>query len=131
MFYILYNISMVQIQSMLVVCDNTGAKVAQIIKIPGGYQPHYAVIGQIVKVAIKDSTPTAKNKKGTMATAVIVRTKKGVTRDNGTKLCFSDNACVLVKDDKTPVGTRVFGPIAREVKEKGFSKIASLAAEVI
>ncbi|GMO15815.1 MAG: 50S ribosomal protein L14 [Mycoplasmoidaceae bacterium] len=122
---------MVQVQTMLVVADNTGAKTAQIIKIPGAYKPHYAHIGMIVKVAIKDSTPDAKNKKGTMANAVIVRTKKGVCRENGTKLCFSDNACVLVKDDKTPLGTRVFGPVAREVKECGFQKIASLAAEVL
>ncbi|MDR2821730.1 MAG: 50S ribosomal protein L14 [Mycoplasmataceae bacterium] len=122
---------MIQVQTMLVVTDNTGARIAQVIKIPGAFKPHYAHIGQIVKVAIKDSTPDAKNRKGTMAKAVIVRTKKGVQRDNGTKLCFSDNACVLVNDDKTPVGTRVFGPVARELKEKGFNKIASLAAEVL
>ncbi|MDR2636240.1 MAG: 50S ribosomal protein L14 [Mycoplasmataceae bacterium] len=122
---------MIQVQTRMVVTDNTGAKIAQVIKIPGAYNPHYAHIGQIVKVAIKDSTPDAKAKKGTMALAVIVRSVKGVCRENGLKVSFSDNACVLVKADKTPVGTRVFGPIAREVKEKGFNKIASLAAEVL
>jgi large subunit ribosomal protein L14 len=122
---------MVQVQTRMVVADNTGAKIAQIIKIPGASKPHYAHIGQIVKVAIKESTPDAKNKKGTMASAVIIRTKKGIKRSNGVKLSFSDNACVLVKPDKTPVGTRVFGPVARELKEKGFLKITSLASEVL
>ncbi|MDR1851003.1 MAG: 50S ribosomal protein L14 [Mycoplasmataceae bacterium] len=122
---------MLQVQTRMVVADNTGAKIAQIIKIPGASKPHYAHIGQIVKVAIKESTPDAKNKKGTMASAVIVRTTKGIMRGNGVKVSFSDNACVLVKADKTPVGTRVFGPVARELKEKGFTKIASLASEVL
>jgi len=122
---------MVQVQTRMVVTDNSGAKIAQVIKIPGASKPHYAFIGQVVKVAIKEATPDALAKKGTMASAVIVRTVKGIKRKNGVKVCFSDNACVLVKADKTPVATRVFGPIAREVKEKGFSKIASLAAEVI
>ncbi|MDR2557338.1 MAG: 50S ribosomal protein L14 [Mycoplasmataceae bacterium] len=122
---------MLQVQTMMNVTDNTGAKVAQIIKIPKASKPHYAHIGDIVKVAIKDATPTATCKKGTMALAVIVRSRHGVHRGNGIKLTFSDNACILVKEDKSPIGTRVFGPVAREVKEKGFNKIASLAAEVL
>jgi large subunit ribosomal protein L14 len=122
---------MLQIESKMIVADNTGAKIAQIIKIPGASDPHYAVIGQIVKVAIKESTPTAQAKKGTMSLAVIIRTTHGVKRANGLKICFDDNACVLIKDDKTPKGTRVFGSVAREVKDKGFNKIASLAAEVL
>jgi large subunit ribosomal protein L14 len=115
----------------MVVADNTGARIAQVIKILGNSKPHYAHIGDIVKVAIKEATPTAQAKKGTMATAVIVRTVKGVKRENGVKVCFGDNACVLIKEDNTPKGTRVFGPVAREIKEKGFAKIASLAAEVL
>lgn len=122
---------MVQVQTRLIVADNTGAKIAQIIKIPGASKPHYAFLGQIVKVAIKDATPTAQAKKGSMSLAVIVRTRKGVKRANGMKVAFDDNACVLVKEDKTPKGTRVFGSVAREVKDNGFAKIASLAAEVI
>ncbi|MDR0752863.1 MAG: 50S ribosomal protein L14 [Mycoplasmataceae bacterium] len=122
---------MVQVQTMMVVADNTGAKMAQVIKIPGASKPHYAHIGQVVKVVIKEATSDATVKKSAMALAVIVRSKKGVKRDNGFKVSFSDNACVIVKADKTPVGTRVFGPIAREVKNAGFNKIASLATEVL
>ncbi len=122
---------MIQVQTRMVVADNTGARIAQVIKILGNSKPHYAHIGDIVKVAIKEATPTAQAKKGTMATAVIVRTVKGVKRENGVKVCFGDNACVLIKEDNTPKGTRVFGPVAREIKEKGFAKIASLAAEVL
>lgn len=124
---------MIQVQTRMLVADNTGAKIAQVIKILGASKPHYAHIGDVVKVTIKDSTPTATAKKGTMHLAVIVRSVKGIKRQNGVKLSFSDNACILIKDkkDKMPKGTRVFGPIAREVKEKGFNKIASLAAEVI
>jgi large subunit ribosomal protein L14 len=122
---------MIQVQTRMVVADNTGARVCQVIKILGNSKPHYAHIGDIVKVAIKEATPTAQAKKGTMATAVIVRTVKGVKRENGVKVSFGDNACVLIKEDKEPKGTRVFGPVAREIKEKGFNKIASLATEVL
>ncbi|MDR2568258.1 MAG: 50S ribosomal protein L14 [Mycoplasmataceae bacterium] len=123
---------MVQVQTMLNVADNSGAHRVQVIKILGNSQPHYAHIGDVVKVAIKESNPTSTSKKGTMSFAVIVRTVKGVQRPNGFKLCFDDNACVLLKEDKeTMRGTRIFGSIAREIKEKGFNKIASLAPEVI
>ncbi|MDR2653996.1 MAG: 50S ribosomal protein L14 [Mycoplasmataceae bacterium] len=122
---------MIQVQTRMVVADNTGAKTVQVIKIPGASKPHYAHIGQVVKVVVKEASSDATVKKAAMALAVIVRTKKGVKRDNGMKIAFSDNACVIVKADKTPVGTRVFGPIAREVKNCGFAKIASLATEVI
>jgi len=122
---------MIQVQTMLKVADNTGAKTAQVIKIPGASKPHYAHIGQIVKVVIKEASPTANAKKATMHLAVIVRTKKGVKRDNGVHLSFNENACVIVKADKNPVGTRIFGPVARELKEAGFNKIVSLAEEVL
>jgi large subunit ribosomal protein L14 len=122
---------MLQVQSRMIVCDNTGARIAQLIKIPGASKPHYARIGQIVKVTIKESTPEAQVKKGTMSLAVIVRCVQPISRANGMRVKFDDNACVLIKEDKNPKGTRVFGPIAREVKEKGFNKIASLAFEVL
>ncbi|MDR0340704.1 MAG: 50S ribosomal protein L14 [Mycoplasmataceae bacterium] len=122
---------MVQLESRLKVADNTGAKEVGIMKIMGNAKPHYAKIGDIVKVAIKKATPTATAKKGTMSLAVIVRTKKGLKRENGVKLSFSENACVLIKEDKNPKGTRIFGPIARELREKGYAKIISLAPEVV
>jgi large subunit ribosomal protein L14 len=123
---------MVQVESRLRVTDNTGAKVAGIMKIMGKFKPHYAQIGDIVKVAIKDATPTATAQRGTMSLAVVVRTVKGVKRENGLKVCFSDNACVLIKDDKekSMKGTRVFGPIPRELRAN-FMKIISLAEEVV
>jgi len=124
---------MVQKQSRLIVADNTGAKVAMLFGFYGNSKPHYAHVGDIIKVAIKEATPTAAAKKGTTSLAVIIRVAKGIKRENGMKVSFSDNACVLVKDDKehSMKGTRVFGPVARELKEKGFSKIISLAEEVV
>ncbi|GHU50473.1 50S ribosomal protein L14 [Bacilli bacterium] len=122
---------MVQVQTLLKVADNTGAKEVQIIKILGNSQPHYAYIGSIVKVAVKDATPTAQVKKGQMSLAIIVRTVKGIKRPNGAKLAFSDNACVLLKEDKTPRGSRIFGPVARELRDFGQLKIVSLAPEVL
>ena len=122
---------MVQVMTRLKVADNTGAREVGIIKILGNSKQRYANIGDIVKVSVKDCTPDGTVKKGQMSLAVIVRTKKGILRNTGNKICFDDNACVLIKEDKTPKGTRIFGPVARELREKGFTKIISLAAEVL
>ncbi|MDR2461987.1 MAG: 50S ribosomal protein L14 [Mycoplasmataceae bacterium] len=125
---------MVQVQSRLKVADNTGAHEVGIIKILGNSRPHYARIGQIVKVSVKKSAPSGTAKLHQMFLAVIVRTRKAIKRENGSCISFSDNACVLVKESKTGydmIGTRVFGPVARELREKGFMKIVSLASEVV
>ncbi len=122
---------MIQFMTRLNVADNSGAKEVGVIKILGNSWQKTCNIGDIVKISIKDSLPNGQVKKGEMSLAVIVRTKKGIRRKNGTKICFADNACVLIKEDKTPKGTRIFGPIARELREKGFIKIISLAPEVL
>lgn len=122
---------MVQVMSRLTVADNTGAKEVGIIKILGNSKVRYANIGDIVKVSVKDASPTATVKRKSMSLAVIVRTKKGIIRENGNRLCFDDNACVLIREDLSPKGTRIFGPVARELREKGFNKIISLALEVL
>jgi large subunit ribosomal protein L14 len=123
---------MIQEQSMLNVADNAGARKVKCIKVLGGYKRRYANIGDIITAAVKEATPHALIKKGDVVHAVIVRTKKGVRRKDGTCLRFDDNACIVVdKEKKEPKGTRVFGPIAREVRRAGFIKIASLAPEVL
>jgi large subunit ribosomal protein L14 len=123
---------MVQVQSMLKVADNTGAKRVQCIKVLGGYKKRYARIGDIITVAVKEAVPHAAVKKGDVLRAVIVRTKKEIRRKDGSYLRFDENACVIIdKEKKEPRGTRVFGPIAREVRRAGFFKIASLAPEVL
>ncbi len=123
---------MIQEQSMLNVADNAGARKVKCIKVLGGYKRRYANIGDIITAAVKEATPHALIKKGDVVHAVIVRTKKGVRRKDGTCLRFDDNACIVVdKEKKEPKGTRVFGPIAREVRKAGFIKIASLAPEVL
>ncbi|MDR0857155.1 MAG: 50S ribosomal protein L14 [Mycoplasmataceae bacterium] len=122
---------MVQVSSRLKVADNTGAREVGIIKILGNHQTHYAYIGDIVKVSVKDASPTGQVKLHQMSLAVIVRTVKSFRRANGSRISFSENACVLLKEDKTPRGTRIFGPVTRELKEKGFAKIVSLAPEVL
>lgn len=122
---------MIQFMSRLNVADNTGAKEVGVIKILGHSWQKKCNIGDIVKVSVKSSSPTGQVKDGQMFLAVIVRTKKGLKRENGTKIRFDDNACVLIKEDKSPRGTRIFGPIARELRDKGFSKIISLAPEVL
>ena len=123
---------MVQVQTILKVADNTGAKKVMCIRVLGGYKKRYASIGEIVTVAVKEAVPHAAVKKGDVAHAVIVRTKKEIRRPDGAYLRFDENACVLIdKDKKEPKGTRIFGPVARELKQLGFIKIASLAPEVL
>jgi large subunit ribosomal protein L14 len=122
---------MVQFMTRLNVADNSGARQVGLIRILGHTRQHYATVGDIVKVSVKDCLPEGGVKKGQMFLAVIVRTKKGIKRANGNKVAFDDNACVLIKEDKTPRGTRIFGPVARELRDKGFMKIVSLASEVL
>jgi large subunit ribosomal protein L14 len=122
---------MIQIYSRLRVCDNTGARVAMCIHVVGSSGRRYAYIGDIINVSIKDALPNAPVKKGDKGKAVIVRTAKELRRSDGSYIRFDDNACVLITDQKEPKGTRVFGPVARELREKGFTKIISLASEVV
>jgi large subunit ribosomal protein L14 len=122
---------MIQIYSRLRVCDNTGARVAMCIHVVGSTGRRYAYIGDIINVSIKDALPNAPVKKGDKGKAVIVRTAKELRRPDGSYIRFDDNACVLITDQKEPRGTRVFGPVARELREKGFTKIISLASEVV
>ncbi|MEO0075026.1 MAG: 50S ribosomal protein L14 [candidate division WOR-3 bacterium] len=122
---------MIQDFTRLTVADNTGARVAMVIKTLGGHYRRFSHIGDIVIVTIKDALPNAPIKKGDKARAVIVRQRKEYRRDDGTYIRFDDNACVLIDDKGEPKGTRVFGPVAREIREKAFTKIVSLAAEVI
>ncbi|WP_027124211.1 50S ribosomal protein L14 [Mycoplasmoides pirum] len=122
---------MVQFMSRLNVADNSGAREVGIIKVLGGSRRRYASIGDIVVVSVKNAIPTGMVRKGQVVKAVIVRTVKGNQRADGTHVSFDDNACVIIKDDLSPRGTRVFGPVARELREKGFVKITSLATEVV
>ena len=125
---------MVQNETTLVVADNSGAKSVRIFRIYGGSKRKTASIGDIVLCSVKDAIPNAKVKKGDVVKVVIIRTKKNVQRADGTFISFDDNACVLVNDEGAPKGTRVFGPVARELREKGnegFMKIISLAVEVL
>jgi len=122
---------MIQMQTMLVVSDNSGARVAQCIKILGGTRKRYGRLGDIVVVSIKDALPGSPVKKGSVSKAVVVRTKKSTRRKDGSYIKFDQNAVVLIDDQKEPKGGRVFGPVARELREKGFMKIISLAPEVI
>jgi large subunit ribosomal protein L14 len=122
---------MIQQQTMLVISDNSGARKAMCIKVLGGTRRRYATVGDIVVVAVKDAIPNGAIKKGEVAKAVIVRTKKEVRRPDGSYIRFDQNAAVIVDDNKEPKGTRIFGPVARELREKEFMKIVSLAPEVI
>lgn len=122
---------MIQMQTMLVISDNSGARRAMCIKVLGGSKKRYGRVGDIIVVAIKDALPGANVKKGDVAQAVIVRTKKEVRRKDGSYIRFDENAAVLINKDKEPRGTRIFGPVARELREKEFMKIVSLAPEVI
>lgn len=122
---------MIQQETRLKVADNSGAKEVLVIKNLGGSLKKFANIGNIVVCTIKKSSPGGMVKKGQVVKAVIVRTKRRLRRKDGTYIKFSENAVVIIKDDKTPKGTRIFGPIAREIKEYGFTKIASLASEVL
>ena len=122
---------MLQMQSNLVVADNSGAKQVQIIKVLGGTHRRYAGIGDIVVVAVKEAIPTSTIKAGTVQKAVIVRVAKEYRRADGTYIRFDDNACFLVDADKNPKGKRVFGPVARELRDMDYMKIVSLAPEVL
>jgi large subunit ribosomal protein L14 len=123
---------MIQVQTMLKSADNTGAKKVQCIKVLGGFKKRYARIGEVIVAAVKEATPHSAVKKGDVVYAVIVRVRKEIRRKDGSYIRFDDNACVLVEKGKQePRGTRVFGPIAREVRKAGFFKIASLAPEVL
>lgn len=122
---------MIQNESRMRVADNTGAKEVLVIRCLGGSVRKFANIGDVVVCAVKQATPGGSVKKGDVVKAVIVRTRRGVRRENGTYIKFDDNACVIIKDDKTPKGTRIFGPVARELRDKDFMKILSLAPEVL
>jgi len=122
---------MIQTESRLRVADNSGAKEVLVIRVMGGSTRKYANIGDIIVCAVKSATPGGVVKKGDVVKAVIVRTKKGVRRNDGTYIKFDENAAVIIKEDKTPVGTRIFGPITRELRDGKFMKIISLAPEVL
>ncbi|HHT85395.1 MAG: 50S ribosomal protein L14 [Bacillota bacterium] len=122
---------MIQPQSRLKVADNTGAREIMCIKVLGSGFKRYAGLGDIIVASIKQATPGGVVKKGQVVRAVIVRTKKGIRRPDGTHIKFDDNAAVILKDETEPQGTRIFGPVARELREKRFTKIISLAPEVI
>jgi len=122
---------MLQMQSKLTVADNSGAKLVQCIKVLGGSHRRYAGIGDIVVVAVKEAIPTSTIKEGSVQKAVIVRVAKEYRRPDGTYIRFDDNACVLIDADKNPKGKRIFGPVARELRDMDFMKIISLAPEVL
>ena len=122
---------MLQQESRMKVADNSGAKELLVIRVLGGTRRRYANIGDIVVGTIKDATPNGTVKKGKVVKAVVVRTKQGKRREDGSYIKFDDNACVIIKDDKSPVGTRIFGPVARELRDADFMKIVSLAKEVL
>ncbi len=122
---------MIQNESRLRVADNTGAKEVLVIRALGGSKRKFANIGDVVVCTVKQATPGGTVKKGDVVKGVIVRSKYGVSRNNGTRIRFDDNAVVLIKDDNTPRGTRIFGPVARELRDHDFMKIVSLAPEVL
>lgn len=122
---------MIQIESVLDVADNSGAKRVKCIKVLGGSKRKYAGIGDVVVVAVKDAAPNGKVKKGELARAVVVRTKKEVRRTDGSYIRFDTNSAVLITKENEPVGSRIFGPVARELRAKRFMKIVSLAPEVL
>ncbi len=122
---------MIQMQSSLEVADNSGARRVECIKVLGGSHKRYAGIGDIIKVTIKEAAPRGKVKKGTVHNAVIVRTRKGVRRPDGSLIRFDENAAVLLNQTHQPIGTRIFGPVTRELRSEKFMKIISLAPEVL
>ena len=122
---------MIQQESMVVIADNSGAKKAQCIKVLGGSRRKYASVGDIITVAVKQALPNGTVKKGQVARAVVVRTRKEVRRRDGSYIRFDQNAAVIINQTNEPVGTRIFGPVARELREKRFMKIVSLAPEVL
>ena len=122
---------MIQVQTELSVADNTGARIVECIKVLGGSKRRYASVGDIIVVAVKEAIPDGKVKKGTVHKAIVVRTKYSVSRNDGSKVKFDNNAAVLVDDGGEPIGTRIFGPVTRELRAKGQTKIISLAPEVL
>ena len=122
---------MVQMESYLKVADNTGAKEIHCIRVLGGSKRKYGNIGDVIVASVRKAAPGGTVKKGDVVKAVIVRSKRGVRREDGTYVRFDENAAVIIKEDKNPKGTRIFGPVARELREKDFMKILSLAPEVI
>ena len=122
---------MIQTQTILEIADNSGARKVMCIKVLGGSKRRYARVGDIIKVAIKEAIPTGRVKKGQVAEAVVVRTKKDIKREDGSSIRSDDNAAVLVNTQKQPIGTRIFGPVSRELRSKDFMRIISLAPEVI
>ena len=122
---------MIQMQSLLKIADNSGARTVMCIKVLGGSKRRYANIGDVIKVAVREAIPTGKVKKGQVVDALIVRTKKGVRRRDGSLIKFDENAAVLINSSKAPIGTRVFGPVTRELRDGRHMKILSLAPEVL
>ena len=122
---------MIQQQTILQVGDNTGAKEIMCVRVLGGSYRKYANIGDIIVAAVKSAAPGGTVKKGDVVKAVVVRSVKGLRRSDGSYIRFDENAAVIIKDDKTPRGTRIFGPVARELRDKDFMKIVSLAPEVL
>ena len=122
---------MIQVESYLKVADNTGAKEIHCIRVLGGSRRKYGNIGDVIVASVRKAAPGGTVKKGEVVKAVIVRTKRGVRREDGTYVRFDENAAVIIKEDKNPRGTRIFGPVARELRDKDFMKILSLAPEVI
>ncbi len=122
---------MIQMESYLKVADNTGAKEIHCIRVLGGSRRKYGNIGDVIVASVRKAAPGGTVKKGDVVKAVIVRTKRGVRRENGIYVRFDENAAVIIKEDRNPKGTRIFGPVARELRDKDFMKILSLAPEVI
>lgn len=122
---------MIQMQSMLTAADNSGAKKLQCIKVLGGSKRKYASIGDVIVVSIKEALPNARVKKGDLKRAVVVRTRKEIRRADGSHIRFDENSAVIINDANEPVGTRIFGPVARELRGRSFMKIVSLAPEVL
>ena len=122
---------MIQVQTELLVADNTGAKRVECIKVLGGSKRRYASIGDVIKVSVKEAIPKGKVKKGSVHNAVVVRVKKGIHRNDGSKVKFDNNAAVLTDEKGEPIGTRIFGPVTRELRVRGQMKIISLAPEVL
>ena len=122
---------MIQMQTNLTVADNSGARRVQCIKVLGGAKRKYASVGDVIVVSVKEAIPNARVKKGEVRRAVVVRVKKGIHRVDGSIIRFDENAAVLIDGQKEPVGTRIFGPVARELRGRGFMKIISLAPEVL
>ncbi len=122
---------MIQQESRMKVCDNSGAKEILCIRVLGGTRRRYACVGDVIVASVKEASPTGTVKKKTVVKAVIVRTKNKILRKDGSTICFDENAAVIINDDKTPKATRVFGPIPRELRDLGYAKIVSLAPEVL